>query len=459
MRKSFILTLALVVLAVCGLGMGAGMIGATADDVVITEQVVAGDPAAAEGVRVQMRADCTSHLHWDTHYAVGAPDGTYTDFTFSRQGIQTNEEAYGNIEFYWIGNSSYSGAYDLSGEDGEENAPFGVKLFRAVAENTAPGSMHTEVLYVRDYYEYFPLDVHCYFSGTMSNATEKKIADAMKAFFRIPVPEDCRVNVTVKKETDGSIYEMSMENFEDTGLSLWTSSAVLNGVCYFTVNMAGDNGGSVDTRDIPGGPGVYCLTYGTEDIGLETAFPLDPAAMVYDLHLSADARRLLLTTVEDNTYYLTVIDLQTMTELQKLPVLADAESNGYWCAHYEDDFFAMQFYSEPLQQFVVISTPETGDYAIALQGSIDANDGVWNEYQPSVAMDFDGETLVIAAPWLYGIERDYQTKGFALSVYDASGLLYAGNYSNSLMDNAPVVDLFNLSCDFRSADPLTVTIP
>lgn len=462
MRKSLILTLALVVLAVCDLGMGAGMVGATADDVVITEQVVAGDPAAAEGVRVQMRADCTSHLHWDTHYAVGAPDGTYTDFTFSRKRMQMPEEFYGSIEFNSISGSSYSGAYDLSGEDGDENVPTGVKLFRAAAEQTDPGSRHTEVLYVRDYYEYFPLDVHCYFSGTMTNATEKQIADAMKAFFRIPVSEDYRVNVTVKKEADGAIYEMSMEDFGHAGLSIWTNSAVLDGVCYLTVNMTGDNGAPADTSDIPGGTGVYRLTYGGEDVSLETVFPLDQAAETIDLHLSADARKLLLTTVEDNIYYLTVIDLQTMTELQKLPVLEDAENNGYWCAHYEDDFLEIQFYSEPLPQFVVISAPEAEDYTVALRGSIDANDDVWKGYQPSIAMDFDGETLVIATQWWYWDDTGaylHTPLGFLLSVYDASGLRYAGQYGTSLMDGPHQWAIGDLNCYFTNVDPLTVTLP
>ena len=60
----------------------------------------------------------------------------------------------------------------------------------------------------------------------------------------------------------------------------------------------------------------------------------DTAAAV----MEGDGRRLLLITLEGDTYYLTVIDLETMTALQKLPVLEDAVDSGFRCADYKDDF-------------------------------------------------------------------------------------------------------------------------
>lgn len=463
MRKSLILTLALVVLAVCGFGFAHAAVSAQEDKVVVTEQVVAGDPDVAAGVRVQMRTQCAEHLLWKTHYAIGAPDGTYSDFTFSRGLIDDSEPYYGNIELNTFnGSSSYHGAFnvDAEAEDVDENVPFGVKLFRAVAENTDPGSTHTEVLYVRDYYEYFPLDLRFYCSESLSVVTEKQITEAAAAFFRIPVPADYRVSVTVKKEANGAIYEMSMENFGHPDLLLWTNSVAADGVCYFTVNVTDDNGALLDTRGIPGGTGVYRLSYGGEAVSLETVFPFDPEATACDLHFSADQSKLLLTTLEDDTYYLTVIDRETMTELQKLPLLEGAGDSNWWGANYNDDFLVVTFSDETDARFVVLSAPETGDYAVAMRGAVAENDPAWSL---DAAMDFNGETLVAAARWFY--ERDSymsytEPRGFALSVYDAGGLRYTGQYCNSLMAGVPSDPVFrdNICC-FTIVDALTVTLP
>lgn len=462
MRKSLILTLVLVVLSACGFGFAHAVVSAQEDKVVVTEQVVAGDPDVAAGVRVQMRTKCADHLLWETRYAVGAPEGTYSDFTFSRGLIYDSDPYYGNIELHtFSGGSSYSGAFnvDAEAEDVDENVPFGVKLFRAVAENTDPGSTHTEVLYVRDYYEYFPLDPYFYCPESLSDVTEKLITEAVTAFFRIPVPEDYRMNVTVKKEANGAICEMGMEDFGHPGLSLWTNSVVLGGVCYFTVNMTDDNGALLDTRDIPGGTGIYRLSYGGEDVSLDTVFPFDPEATAYDLHLSTDQSKLLLTTLEDDTYYLTIIDRETMTALQKLPVMEGAGGINWWGTNYNDDFLAVMFSDETGDRFVVLSAPETGDYAVALRGAVAENDPAWSL---DAAMDFNGETLAIAAQWWYWDDTGtymHMPRGFLLSVYDASGLRYAGQYGTSLMDGASQWANGDRNCYFTNVAPLTVTIP
>ena len=155
MRKSLILTLILLVLAIGGFGAAHAAVNAQKDAVVITETTAAGDPAAAEGVRVQLRTKCADHLLWETHYAAGAPDGTYTDFTFSYRTLQDSEESYAGLDLYTVWNYSYGGPL---GETADEREKPQLKLFRDVASRLGDASQRTETLALRDYYEFYPLD-------------------------------------------------------------------------------------------------------------------------------------------------------------------------------------------------------------------------------------------------------------------------------------------------------------
>lgn len=459
MRKSLILVLTLLMLASCGFGFAHTAVSAQQDKVVITEQVVSGDPAAAEGVRVKLRIHCNWHMLWETHYAIGAPDGTYSDFAFTRARVYENVPYYDGVQLSTLGGSvHYSGAFSLSAEENDVNAPFGMKLYRAVAENTNSGSTHTEVLRVRDYYDCFPIQVFGSLADDVFLNQEKQITAAITEFFRIPVPEDYRLNVTVTKDDAGNISEMEMDDF-GYGLSIWTQNVLLDGACYFTMELDGGYATPPSTSLIPGGAGIYCLTYGGEAVGLETVFPLDPAAMVYDLHLSEDERKLLLTTCEEDTDYLTVIDLETMTELQKLPLLEHAENSDWWGANYNDDFLVVTFSDEAGLHFVVLSVSETGDYAVALRGTAAEEDPAWSA---DAAMDWNGETLAVAARWIE-FDEPYMSsskeRGFSLSIYDADGQRYTGQYGNSLMDGSPQWAIGDKNCYFTDADSLTVTLP
>ena len=105
---------------------------------------------------------------------------------------------------------------------------------------------------------------------------------------------------------------------------------------------------------------------------------------------------------------------------------------------------------------MVIAAPETGDYAVALRGDVDANDGAWQGYEGSTAMDFNGEALVIAAPWYEGIVP----RGFWLSVYGVDGLRYSGRYASSLMADQPEDTVSSdHTCMFTIINPLSVCLP
>lgn len=472
MRKSLIVTLLLAAIALGGLCYAHAAVNAQKDAVVITETTVAGDPAAAEGICVQLRTKLAGHLLWETNYAAGAPDGTYTDFTFSRQRLQDWEGSYTGLTLYTICNSGYGGSLE---ETVDESMHPQIKLFRDVASRLGNASERTETLNLRDYYEYYPLEGYLDLPVLQKNGGTPLVGEyePVCSFFRIPVPDDARATITVRGDSETQSYDCSV-NLTGGAWDLWTSSVVAgDDTVYFTLNFRTEAGDVVDTSQIPGGVGIYRMSVAEEPVSLETVFPLDPADEVCDLHLSADGRRLLLITLEDDTCYLTVIDLETMTALQKLPALEHLENSGFSEANYEDDFLVVQFHSEPAKQyrdedgtewvhfdaepqhpFAVITAPETGDYAVALQGNLNTDDNAWQSYY--TAMDFNGDALVIAGAW----QEEIAPRGFCLSVYGADGLRYSGRYASSLMSGGSE-DMVssNYTCMFTDVSPLTVCMP
>lgn len=455
MRKSLIVTLLLAVLALGGLCCAHAALNAQEDAVAITETTVAGDPAAAAGVRVKLRTACAGHMLWETCYAVGAPDGTYSDFTFSRQMLQDSEGGYAGLDLYTARNISYGGSF---GETTDESAHPQMKLFRDVASRMGDASERTETLALRDYYEFYPLEGYLDLPALRENGGTPLVGEyePIRSFFRVPVQNDVRATVTVRRDSNAQVYNCDF-NLTGDVWNLWTNSVVAgDDTVYFALSFRTENGGVVDTSQIPGGVGIYRLSVAEEPVSLKMVFPLDPADAVCDLHLSADGQRLLLTTIEDGVCYLTIIDLETMTALQKLPVLEDVEDGGFVSAYYQDDFLMLQFSADQQRRFAVIAAPETGDYTVALRGDLDADDGAWQGYEGGTAMDFNGDALVIAAPWYEGIAP----RGFWLSVYGADGLRYSGQYASSLMSGQPEDTVSSdHTCMFTDVSPLTVCMP
>jgi len=162
---------------------------------------------------------------------------------------------------------------------------------------------------------------------------------ALGCFFRIPVLQDEYIELGIDKNMDGTGSGRSISSVME-GDRFWMNveSVITDDTCFFWFGNRTDKDRLVDTSRIPGGYGVYMLPYGplapdaeasafyggnTNEVytdQLTCFFPVDPETRIEHLGLTPDKTRLLLHTVENNTYYVTLIDCKTGDTLQKLAV-------------------------------------------------------------------------------------------------------------------------------------------
>ena len=154
-------------------------------------------------------------------------------------------------------------------------------------------------------------------------------------------------------------------------------------------------------------------------------FPLEQHQEVIYLTLSNDESKLLMFTKEHETTYLTVIDVATMNQLQKIEI-TDAKQFTF----YEyDNCIVLNGW----EYISVIEKQEDGLCRLAFTVSRmkEVND---SNYQKGVAttMSFHNEKLVIVDRTGDKTYGSLETCGFTVAIYNSTGLVYYGEYESSL---------------------------
>ena len=86
MRKALIAFCLLFALAVGGMIAIHAEVNEVRDQVVITEEIIYGDKAAAEGLTILAQAALENgHLNWDTTYTIGEQPTSSTKFEYSSE--------------------------------------------------------------------------------------------------------------------------------------------------------------------------------------------------------------------------------------------------------------------------------------------------------------------------------------------------------------------------------------
>ena len=122
-----------------------------------------------------------------------------------------------------------------------------------------------------------------------------------------------------------------------------------------------------------------------------------------------------------------------MKTLQKLDI-TDVEDDSWWSIWNQDDFMVIEL--SPAQELVVMSIAENGELQVEYTCPVLPEDfDGFSIY--GVAMDFDGERLVCVRPLeieeeYEGEYRDRTTCNLQVAVYEEEGLVYFGEYTNSL---------------------------
>lgn len=450
MKKTFALFLLCLLLGVSGVAAANLSIHNTRDQVEVTVQTPQGDPAAAEGLTAT-QTSCTSFedLVWNLTIPLGAPAATETKFHIASD--EDDNSLYGlDTEPFALSIGTPCAEISLGGHNTKEDLKHMgnpdilciYPLVMALADRTPDGTTHRETFTAADYMDYYPIryaEFHGARTGFLFYLNENvdvydglnPISQAMQDFFRVPIDPEDQWELSMTKDSDGSITDISVNPNSATG-DYYTCSAVGKDALYFSFSRC----------NLPGGNGIYRMNLQTlktgepaADVGtLTNAFPLPEETVVLTLSLTPDGSTLLLTSSTGDDCTLTVLDAQTMAVRQVLPIpCAPMEMESYdegitefpvWdlqTALCREDFLFLTgghtthlFTLQPDGTCDHIFSADTPDRLI--ESDIARMTGCWN-----------GEKLAV------GTCTPYSETGLILFVFDRAGTpLYTARYDTSL---------------------------
>ena len=169
MKKSFVLFITLLCLAMIVVCYGQISILAERDQVQLTENVLFGDKTVVEGVNINLKNTYDSRLYWDTSYTIGKEPEISTEYRFY-QGRQS-EPYYrydGDMSFYqdYIHLSYWDNEIIPQPSDGLDAA------MQELYEETGNAERREKTILVKDYLEYyhFAVDISSPHNSTMETS-------------------------------------------------------------------------------------------------------------------------------------------------------------------------------------------------------------------------------------------------------------------------------------------------
>ena len=473
MRRALIVFVILIVLGIGGVSFAHAALTAAQDDVSFTETASYGDVSAADGLTVSVRAQLKQHLLWNTTHTFGSDGKTETDFVFSSKIFEWHLNYLREILSMNITTdySATTSGGNLLSDNNEYSVPDNGftsvrKILLDIASRTQNGERHSEIVNFKDYYDYYDISAamlpdeqyHFYYYTKNDGwsryitpyADETKIKEAFNNYFKIPVPYNHRIEVEICKDIAGNVVGLSTMTLENSAWMQAYSVNTENGI-YFALQTMG----ITDFSGVNGGFGIYLLPASTivDDEGtqmptldfnnISTEHSLDESISVLGLDLSEDNSSLNLLTLEEGRLYLTVIELATMSQKQKLPLFDNVSEPWLHTVKYTDGLLYILLGDE---RFVLAELNEEGIYQIALSYKRDIGllneelvaKGYYGSYEPFIS--WDGERLAIVSanqrfvPYdgSYSSGYSYALCGFVLEIIDESGLRYKGLYESSL---------------------------
>ena len=476
MRKTLVIFLALVLVCGCGAALAAQAVGALRKDITFQEHIFSGNPAAADGLTVQLNAGMQHKLNWESTVQFSAQDyRAETSFCFLPAGqAEQPEMSYRGVEINFYRDAYTSGDADAFGFS---------EAYQSLLDTLSPGESGYRTIRFADYYDAYPFEFYIDLPGVRyetlanwENVSEdsewpgERAQAALGRYFRIPVLVDEYIELGIDKDMDGKGSARSISSVME-GDRFWmnTESVVTDDACFFWFGNRTDKDRLIDTSRIPGGYGVYMLPYGPLAPDSEASafyggnenevytdrlacfFPVDPETRIEHLALTPDKTRLLLHTVENNMYYVTLIDCKTGDTLQKLAISDFEPEDNYVNITETEDFVCIQ---QTQGRICVLTQDADGLYQLVLLSEY-SPDALYSPVYATVrAMAFDGSRLAIVnndetvlvnydnytKGYLAGstealITPDgayFDNCGFTLTVFDQTGVAYSGAYVSSL---------------------------
>lgn len=458
MRKALAILLVLIILSASGIIAAHAVVNEQRDQVVISENAIYGDKAAAYGLTVTNNSSWDNRLHWNTTYTIDEENSCNTGFRFTQLREYERSVHYTpeGLSFGMYVGSGMGSSHEITREDISHMCYGYEDLCLDVMERAPAGEEYTEIVRVSDYLETFPLQVYMdlpnlfalrydeyrdmTFAENLIGQDFIEINEAFTDYFSFPVKKTDLLEVRVYKTEKGYVNDLNVSTLEYT-MEYRVLSAVTDDAAYFVF----DCGNDIDFSNAKAGCGIYCLPFGktfehnnavypTIDLeGLDMVYPLDTSVRVEDIFYDETYNRLILITSENGTVSLISINPDTMETLQTLDIATCESEEGtecVWRMEIAEDFIFMYLSNDCI---AVVAQQESGEYSLGFVAPFNPTENVelfW--YKSSSAMAYDGDRLAVG--WNDELEDTYyESCGFCLAVYDKTGLLYYGEYDSSLM--------------------------
>ena len=455
MKRLLILFLA-VLLAVSAVLITSLAVGGRQEQLTHEEQILFGDPAAADGLEVSLRYGYRGYLQWFTDYTHGTPDHWETDFrcyamqpNFSYSPLDYRGITMNVVGDYY-GMDTLGDIFRMEVQAGGTVYAGMLAAYKELYDATPEGGLTNTYIRFGDHCDYYPLagmfelptgGFHWNpYSESRYLTNGKEVAEAFNAYFRIPVLEDDWLQVIVDKRS-GSVSESVDVSDPRKGADHYSMGTV--GICYentayFTFGALTQQGNTVDTSLIPGGYGLYSFTFddrGNVNIGsLSTRLPLDPTFAPAEMQVDREFENLHYFSTRDGNTYLTVIDFQTMEILQQLCILEEEEDT--WQYYRVQDGCIIGITGE--EKVTVWQKNDRGLFEFRFTTALQEENKAYGLYDAVFA--FDGQRLAIVN-WAEKSWNPYENEdavivekacGYNLSIYTEAGCAYRGQYISSL---------------------------
>lgn len=455
MKKSLSIALIFLLLAPAVILTAWREIDSGKEEINITEEILSGDPRAAEGITLEIASHWDRRLLWDTSYIVGGGEEAQTTFRFSTRQVSWDAE---------LSKTAELSLYDDYGEKGWY-AGF-PETFEKVAEEVPAGSTYTEVIRMSDSITYYPLVMTI---GGSSVSYEDSfdngyfVSDFLTEFFHISTGED-QIELTLEKDEEGHLSYASIRKItedpddvrQDT-IQLWGSYAFAENGFYYAYTCENLLGETVDRGQETG---IFFFPYRMEGdvIHIELAQVRKiceqpegriPAQMLLD----EEKGYLYLAAVGKEGYDLFVYaaEGENVTLIRQVPLIQKettpegetalpyfrrmtAEQGGLLVTWSDNSFVFVMGEGEACQKWCDGVFPR---YIRELESEgVESGDGELTGYMAYMqekerpfpldnACAFDGERLVLAA-----FEKE-DSLNVLLAVYDEKGERYSGLYQHS----------------------------
>lgn len=484
MKRAMITLLLLLLIFSAFTWAAASDIYETRDKVKIYENTRLGNPAAADGLIISLVNTLNDHLFWTMSGTSkkGKLD-IETKYEFSRtQKIVSDENSYCGIKY----NSALDPVKGFS--KSEISSLSGISLaYRELYDETPRGKREEKEILLKDYFDYYPLEAKFdfpedsfsidtsysytgedfYFTGSED---EKKIFNSN---FKIPVPEDEKLIISIEKNSDGSVVHSGWSSAETDSYNPVTITALTGDRCFFTLSMRSAEEKLVDYSQIKYGCGIYSFNYtmpALSSVGRHiplidpssfcNAFPLAPETRVICMDTDKDNRSLYLLTEEMGRYVFYIIDLADMASFERFE-LSDAHADElYSCKIYDEESFITVMLNGTDNIAVISRGKGEGDDSFKLEFVADffpksyAEDDtdyadLGTEYENlKAAFAFDGKRLAVAFAYDYYYSPQ-ESSGYLLLIITKDGPQYIGDYKTSLNVNS---DHYSRDYNVRAVD-------